>query len=182
MTGCIFTSSSLAQAQDKASVSAEICREFNHAAKEGNKHYKLRMNGYSTEIPIAQAVEDFNQLAKCHRLGKTQPPLTVEEILAAIRDTHPSEKKLRSWVYNTYQDIGKTEKLPKGTFIDFGMGSETLGGYIIEKWSIILYVGLNKYTRELKGNPFFELYIRNQYISSQHSKSKPLDPPEKYDD
>ena len=38
-----------------------------------------------SRIPLKDAVEKFNQKAKEDRIGKTQPPLTVAEVLAAIR-------------------------------------------------------------------------------------------------
>jgi hypothetical protein len=58
------------------------CMSFNHAANEG----------YAEEVSISQAVEDFNRYAQCHLLGKTQPPLTVDEFLAAVRDANPTEE------------------------------------------------------------------------------------------
>jgi hypothetical protein len=148
------------------------CKSFNHAFKDGYKHYKLTMNGYAEDVSVSRAVEDFNRFAQCHQLGKTQPPLTVDEFLAAIRDADPAEEKIQPWVYKLYRRISKTQMMPKGTFIDFGLGAINERGYDINLWSIELYVGLDKYTRERKGNPFFRRTIRRQYISSEPTKFK----------
>jgi hypothetical protein len=148
------------------------CLSFNHASKEGNKHYKLSMNGYAEEVSVTQAVEDFNRYAQCHQLGKTQPPLTVDEFLAAVRDANPAEEKIQDWVYKIYRQISKTQMMPKGAFIDYGLGAVNDRGYDIQLWSIDLYVGLDKYSRERKGNPFFRHTVRRQYISSEPTKHK----------
>jgi hypothetical protein len=76
----------------------EECSPFNHAFRDGYKHYKLRMNGYAEAVSVSQAVEDFNRFAQCHQLGKTQPPLTADEFLAAVRDADPEEEKIQGWI------------------------------------------------------------------------------------
>ena len=154
----------------------ELYKVFNEDKsinKEGYNHQiLLRMHGYSAEIPLTQAVDDFNKMAQCHTLGKTQPSLTVEELLAAIRSCNRFEEKTEPWVFETYQKISKTEMLPKGTYIDYGQGYINLNGYDIRAWSIILYVGLDRYPRDIKGNPFYMRFIRRQYISSEPTKFK----------
>lgn len=126
----------------------EQCAMFNHATKEGSDHYKLRMNGYEENVPVTRAVEDFNRYALCHQQGKTQPPLTVDEFLAAVRDANPAEERIQPWVSKLYRQIAETQFLPKGSFIDYGLGAVNDRGYDISLWSIDLYVGLDRYTRE----------------------------------
>ncbi|MEM9412033.1 MAG: hypothetical protein AAGA30_13025 [Planctomycetota bacterium] len=44
-----------------------------------------RISLAQSRIPLKDAIEKFNKKAKGDRIGKTQPALTVEEVLAAIR-------------------------------------------------------------------------------------------------
>src|SRR5438046_396842 len=55
---------------------------------ESDSDYLLRTRGYPKEVSLGQAVEDFNRRAQSTKIGKTQPPLTVEEVVAAIHDWH----------------------------------------------------------------------------------------------
>ncbi len=159
------------EADKTLSVSQNPCELYVPWTKDGYNQYKLSMNGYPTEVSLAQAVEDFNKMAQCHLIGKMQPLLTVEELLAAIRGSNRSEERIEPWVFEIYQKISKTEMMPKGSFLDYGLGANNLNGYDIRAWSINLFVGLDKYSREIMGNPFYIRLVRKQYISSQPTKS-----------
>ncbi|MCH8277858.1 MAG: hypothetical protein IIC12_02880 [Proteobacteria bacterium] len=45
-------------------------------------------------ISLKASVENFNQKARSHAIGKTQPPLTEDEVVAAIRGWIPESTRL----------------------------------------------------------------------------------------
>src|SRR5205809_144562 len=66
--------------------------------------------------PLAEAVKTFNAQAAEHPVGKTQPPLTEEEVVAGIRwaalhrkDLPVSEETLRG-----LRAVTETRQLPPG--------------------------------------------------------------------
>src|SRR6516165_6186366 len=62
---------------------------------------------------LADAVEEFNQRAQQDATGKDQPALTVDEVVAAIRGWIRERVPATDEVYNVYQTIADTQKLPE---------------------------------------------------------------------
>jgi hypothetical protein len=69
---------------------------------------------YRDSISLADAVEIFNAGAKSDRIGKDQPALTENEVVAAIRGW---DRKIRppasDAVYNAFQKIADKGRIPK---------------------------------------------------------------------
>lgn len=71
-----------------------------------------------TSIPLIDAIANFNARAQSSSVGKYEPPLTENEVIAAIQAQLPTlEASPR--VKSIYQKIANTRRLPRGgTFND----------------------------------------------------------------
>lgn len=69
--------------------------------------------------PLADAIQDFNQRATRDVIGKGQPALTDDEVVAAIRGWIRKQHPASDEVYKVYQTIANTKKLPEGTTLTF---------------------------------------------------------------
>ena len=154
---------------------------FNPSREKENpdsRLYNLINAGYPKDISLEEAIAIFNKFAQCDDRGKTQPPLTVEEVKAAIRDWDckkegdAEDKKFCADVWK----IAETGKMPKGSFFDFDNGtggtSRVRGyrGYYVKTWEIELYLHLDKYRRDLRDVPEFAHSIKLKYLSSEKRK------------
>ena len=129
--------------------------------------YYQRYRGYPKVLTLDEAVGEFNIMANCHPIGKNQPPLKVEELLAAVRDISKKDKSRESWLPQRYRKISEGGVLPLGSYIDYRIGVSNRDGYDVSEWTIFLRVGLDKYPGDIIGNPSFITLIRKQYISSR---------------
>lgn len=132
--------------------------------------YELINAGFPKEIQLEEAVAVFNKFVQCSEVGKTQPPLRAEEIIASIRDwvcetDAPFEDKKKAC--EEFRKIAETGKMPKGSFIDYGGGRYNYRNYDIDKLEIYLNIRLDKYRNDLKDVPSFPRLIRLNYISSR---------------
>ncbi|HEY3103762.1 MAG TPA: hypothetical protein VGJ69_09215 [Pyrinomonadaceae bacterium] len=143
-----------------------------NSAGQDATSYLLWTRGYPRAVRLAQAVQDFNARAARDEVGQTQPPLKVEEVLAAIRGWSMAEEPIESSAFAEFQKIGANEIMPPGSFLDFGKDAENRNGYDTEAWSVYIYIRLDKYPRDQVGMPSFVRLVRMQYISSTKSKSK----------
>jgi hypothetical protein len=142
------------------------------AAEPDDPAYLLWTRGYPKATPLAQAVEDFNQRLQRTQVGKTQPPLTEEEVLAAIRDMRRGEDEIPPYLFERLQLAAKGLMLPKGSYFSFLTGTVSFRGYDIDALNIYLQLGLDKYHADLVGVPSFSHLIRRQYISSRPTSLK----------
>ena len=136
--------------------------------------YELKNAGYPKEISLNEAIEVFNGLAQCEEVGKAQPPLSVDEVIAAIRDYNCKKDSLdEKNLCAEFQKVAETGVMPKGALLDYRGG---IGGYSISRgydkydiktWEIYLYLRLDKYRNDLKNVPQFSHLIRLKYISSK---------------
>jgi hypothetical protein len=79
-------------------------------------------------LTLADAVKDFNQRAQRDAIGKDQPALTEDEVVAAIRGWVRKEVPAPDAVYQTYQTIADTKMLPEGEGRLRGLGRPLLKG------------------------------------------------------
>src|SRR4028119_926192 len=129
--------------------------------------YLLRTRGYAKAISLAYAVNEFNRRARRTGIGKAQRPLTVEEVLAAIRDWSPEEDPIEPSMFEELQRAAKVGQMPKGAYLSFSSGSVSRNGYDIDAWNIHLRVGLDKYPDDEVGVPTYGVLVRRQYIASR---------------
>jgi hypothetical protein len=71
------------------------------------------------EVTLADAVKEFNRRAQDDATGKTQPALTEDEVVAAIRLWDREEEPVTDDIYKAYQAIADTKKLPEGATLYF---------------------------------------------------------------
>ncbi len=110
---------------------------------------------------LSDAVDQFNQRVQSHEIGKNQPKLTEQEVIAAIRgwipERHPNAT---DEVVAVYQKIAETGELPPGAELSFCPSWNGYRGYVFTVW----WVDLSIRTGEKTGYGF---RIRDQKISSR---------------
>jgi len=76
---------------------------------------------------LADAVDEFNRYAQFDPIGKTRPPLTEDEVVAAIRGWKWTRKEhpVTEPVFQTFQTIAETRKLPPGAGLQSCSGWDT---------------------------------------------------------
>jgi hypothetical protein len=94
--------------------------------------------GPQEERSLREAVAAFNVAAQLDPVGKGQPPLTDEEVIAAIRGWIREKVKASDEVHAAYQKIAETGRLPKEAELDFTTGWIGFRGYDFDVWWIDL--------------------------------------------
>lgn len=105
-------------------------------------------------MSLEQAVREFNYKAKHHSVGKTQPPLTADEIVAAIRGKNAEDN-------TRLEEIADTRFLIPGEELSFMPGWITEGNYVTVWWIDL----------RVKGHG---LRIRDRTLSSRKLTSEEL--------
>ena len=107
------------------------------------------------------AVEGFNTETRTHPIGKSQLPLTEDEVIAAIRGWIPEHTPgVTDDVYEQFQQIAESRELPEGASLSFCPGWTGYRGYTFKVW----WIDLSIKTGENTGYTF---RIRDQKISSR---------------
>lgn len=133
-------------------------------------HQRLSSQGYPQEISLQRAVDIFNQDAQRDVTGRTQPPLTADEVVAAIRAWDVKQQPMKKKFFQLYQRVAKSGVMPTGAYIFFTKGYVDFNGYDIEFWEIYMLVGLDEYPLS-PSNPTFDHTIRGRvYIASRPTK------------
>jgi hypothetical protein len=145
--------------------------------QEWHREWLRRTRGYPYEITLAQAVDQFNKDAKCHEVvGSIQPPLTVNELLAAVRDIGHDDNNFSPSGINALKKIATEQIMPTGSLIWYDWGYA--GAYELTYWKIYLYVELDKHPLDDRHDDNSITLNRNkklvrlQYISSEPRRSK----------
>ncbi|SRR6266511_1011894 len=136
--------------------------------------YLRSQHGYPSDIPLTEAVNQFNQDSQCTEMGKAQPKLTESEVLASIRDALISQKKsLSPIILDSFERVSKEQVMPKGSLIDVDTGYHG-PSYQLRYWHIYIFVGLDKYPKyphaDDKVSPNNSYLIRKQFISSESTR------------
>jgi hypothetical protein len=103
---------------------------------------------------LEQAVREFNYKAKHHSVGKTQTPLTADEVVSAIRSKNAKGNA-------RLEEIAETRLLIPGEELSFISGWITEGNYVTVWWIDL----------RVKGHG---LRIRDQTLSSRKLTSEEL--------
>lgn len=89
--------------------------------------------------PLAQAVKAFNDGALRHPDGMAQPPLTEDEVVAAIRFWRPEkDSPVSEELLKTFKRIAETRKLPGTAEFEHLAGCTPGDGYTYEVWWVRL--------------------------------------------
>jgi len=92
------------------------------------------------DVSVAEAVKEFNQRAQQDPVGKTQPPLTEDELVAAIRGWIPDEHPGCGPFLASFKKVAATGVLPVGIYLNFVPGWKGYNGYDYCVWWIDLFV------------------------------------------
>lgn len=110
---------------------------------------------------LKAAVAEFNKKSSSHSIGKTQPPLTEAEVVAAIRGWIPKTTPgVTDEVFEQFQEIAESETLPDGAELSFCPGWRGYRGFHFTVW----WIDLSIKTGEKTGYTF---RIRDQKIASR---------------
>ncbi len=93
-------------------------------------------NGPTEERPVllADAVAQFNPQAAQDAIGKDQPPLTEDEVIASIRGISRENTPMTDDVYNAFQKILVTGMLPARAKLEFTTGWSGHNGFYFTVW------------------------------------------------
>jgi hypothetical protein len=108
--------------------------------------------------PLAEAVKAFNAAAAAHPVGKQQPPLTGDEVVAALRGWDRDRVPAPEEVYRTFQGIADRRSLPRGASLSCITRWTGFRGYDFEVW----WVDLSLRTGP---NTFYVFRIRERKLS-----------------
>ena len=100
--------------------------------------YRLRID---VPTSIEQVVREFNEKAKHHTVGKLQPPITADEVVAAIRRLQ--QKNCSSWtdeVFKRFLAIADTEEIPEGSELSIITRYIGIRGFEITVWCVDLRI------------------------------------------
>jgi len=92
--------------------------------------------------PLAEAVRAFNQRAAEDSIGKEQPALTEDSVIAAIRWEMRDRKKLlvSDETFRTLEEITRTRALPKRFELEKQRGYEPDDRVTFDVWSVRLRI------------------------------------------
>lgn len=114
---------------------------------------------------LTKAVEGFNGKASTHSIGRTQKPLTEDEVVAAIRGWIPKHTPgVADDVYKRFQEIAETGTLPDDAHLTFTTGWTGYRGFKFQVWWVDLSIKLDPQQTGVYGYAF---RIRDQKISSR---------------
>jgi hypothetical protein len=90
-----------------------------------------------TAVPLAEAIRKFNEEAKRDPVGKEQPPLTLDEVLAAIR--LPDKKHYASATdeqFAEFKRIAETQVFPATAEFEVLGWMDPGGDYLYQMWDV----------------------------------------------
>jgi len=101
-------------------------------------------------MSLRDAVKELNARAKKDEIGKTQQPLTADEVIAAIRMWDRESMKVDDRTYAMFQEIAKSQKVPAGTKFDFMTRCSQCNGYDVDVWWVDLVDGDSRYRYRIR--------------------------------
>jgi uncharacterized protein (TIGR03067 family) len=123
---------------------------------------------FRAETPLATAVERFNARAQLEAVGKTEPPLTVDETVAAIRGWIRKQRPIPDRYWEAFQKVADTLTLPAGSRLDFATRWRNYNGYDFVVWWIHLSINDPEATSTDPATvENYTLQIRDRKISSR---------------
>jgi hypothetical protein len=134
---------------------------------EGQSDTGTSVHGYPSIIPLQSAVDEFNARAQRDPIGKSQPPLTSAEVVAALRALGQDHRAIQPAQYKALQSIANTRVLPKGAYLRFVPGLIAVDGYDIDVWWIDLQLDLDTYPTDLADEPMHSYRLRTVCVNSR---------------
>ena len=142
---------------------------------------QLPKSTQSGEIPLSQAVKQFNERAMKNDTGKTQPALAEDEVVACIR-SWIQHSSLTNEILSRYQQIAEKKILPRDFSLDFHT-EMTSDPYHFDVWRIDLDLKLPKGSDGL--SYIYSCRLRDRKLrcrlltEEERKRARPKQPPEK---
>ena len=83
---------------------------------------------------LEKAVQELNRSAAEDKVGKTQPRLTTDEVVAAIRGWQRDKVEAADEVYDAYQRIADTLRLPAGARLRYMTTLRAFSNHRFDVW------------------------------------------------
>jgi len=98
--------------------------------------------GADIRVPLSEAVMAFNRAAADDPIGRDQPPLTEESVIAAIRWALLDRNKLEvaEATFDALDEVTKTRALPKRFELEKQRGYEPNDRVTFDVWSVRLRI------------------------------------------
>lgn len=91
----------------------------------------------SSPAPLAGAIDDFNAMASKHPIGKSQPPLTQEEVIAAIMLAEKQQfPEASQRDFERFKAIARTKAIPADGEFEILDGLDRGGDFIFDVWYV----------------------------------------------
>lgn len=87
-------------------------------------------------MTLEEAIRIFNIEAHSNPVGKDQPPLTMDEVVGAIRWFNREEAPVTEVEFAAFRQIADTQKLPPGTEFEVLTGFIPGDGFRYTRWSV----------------------------------------------
>ncbi|GAB5405201.1 MAG: hypothetical protein Aurels2KO_34320 [Aureliella sp.] len=120
-----------------------------------------RAETIETAMPLEAAITEFN--AMHNKIdGQRQPPLTSEEVIAAIVDwkARRNEAPVDNKTFANFQQIAETHQLPAGTKLEVIPNFESADGDLFKIWSVRIVM-----LQAARPDWTYAFTIRQQYVS-----------------
>ena len=126
-----------------------------------NYHAPRRPDPIETATPLKAAIDEFNA-TRNEVDGLPQPPLTLQEVLAAILDwkSRRNEAPVDNKTFANLQEIAMTHQLPAGTKFELIPSFETSAGDTFKIWSVRVLM-----PQVAKPGWTYAFTIREQYLT-----------------
>ncbi|QDT21923.1 hypothetical protein [Gimesia chilikensis] len=122
---------------------------------------------FSETTDLSDAVERFNaQVNRISKVGRAQPPLTVDEIVASIRAWDRKQNPIDPGLLAVFHQIAETQTLPADSAIMFTQGWTPNGDYEFTVWWVDICLYYPRPDRE-DSKYVYVHRIRDRTISSR---------------
>jgi hypothetical protein len=108
------------------------------AAFVGLGHSRAAESSPDGSASLAKAIAGFNASASENPIGAEQPPLTEDEVIAAIRwwDFHRKDAPMSDQEYRALRNIAESHQLPPGAEFEVLTGFEPNDEITFDAWSV----------------------------------------------
>jgi len=113
-------------------------------SEQGSK--KVSSPHSSTGLKLADEVKKFNDRARFDPIGEKQSPLTVDEVVAAIRGWIRKTVPVDDNVYEEYLRIAETKMLPEGATLTQCTSWAGYNNHVFDVWWIDLNIKLGEHS------------------------------------
>lgn len=122
---------------------------------------------FTETTDLSDAVERFNaQVNRISKVGRAQPPLTVDEIIASIRAWDRKRNPIEPGLLAVFHRIAETQTLPADSAIMFTQSWVPNGDYEFTVWWVDIYLYYPRPDRD--DSKFVYIHrIRDRTISSR---------------